>query len=64
MLSSDNNECTDGSSKCHVDANCINLPGSYKCTCKSGYTGDGNSCTGMFLCKLIFMLIELYILEF
>ena len=61
MLLSDKNECIDGSSKCHADANCDNLPGNYKCTCKSGYTGDGKSCAGMFLCKLMCILIELNI---
>ena len=26
--------------------NCFNANGSYNCTCKEGYTGDGQSCQG------------------
>ena len=30
--------------RCHVNAVCENFPGTYKCTCKSGFTGDGLTC--------------------
>ena len=26
---------------CHVNANCTNTPGSYRCDCNTGYSGDG-----------------------
>ena len=35
----DFNECA-AVGYCDVNANCENLPGSYRCTCKSGYEGE------------------------
>jgi len=40
----DKDECTDGSSDCHVNATCTNTLGSYICTCHKGLTGDGKNC--------------------
>ena len=41
----DDNECLDGNNYC-VDEDkggiCLNIDGSFTCTCKEGYTGDGN----------------------
>ena len=46
----DNNECELGTHNCHLDANCANNKGSFRCTCKIGYTGNGVNCSGeMFL---------------
>ena len=39
-------ECTVGENRCHDNAVCSNLLGSYDCTCESGFTGDGFSCVG------------------
>eukprot|EP00117_Sycon_ciliatum_P014433 scpid91875/ scgid3163/ Fibrillin-1 len=39
------NECLDYSAGCSTDAHCHNTLGSFQCTCRSGYTGDGMSCT-------------------
>lgn len=39
-------ECTIASRKCHANAVCGIVHGSYQCTCKPGYIGDGHSCTG------------------
>ncbi|XP_068708477.1 sushi, von Willebrand factor type A, EGF and pentraxin domain-containing protein 1-like isoform X1 [Montipora foliosa] len=41
----DINECTSGDANCSIDAICKNSHGSYSCTCKPGYTGDGYNCT-------------------
>ena len=31
---------------CHDQAKCINALGTYYCECKSGYNGNGTTCTG------------------
>ena len=41
----DINECD--RNPCHSDAQCTNTDGSFMCTCKIGYTGNGFACTGM-----------------
>ena len=44
----DIDECTKGTHSCHVNAVCNNIQGSYHCTCKDGFSGDGiNYCTGI-----------------
>ncbi|XP_066020930.1 uncharacterized protein [Pocillopora verrucosa] len=41
----DIDECVSGTHECDVNAQCINTVGSYNCTCKNGYSGDGRSCS-------------------
>lgn len=43
---SDIDECNEGIPKCDRSAVCINTDGSFNCTCQTGYTGDGEQCTG------------------
>jgi len=43
----DIDECTTGDNDCHVDANCLNMPGSWMCFCKAGFRGDGLECEGL-----------------
>ena len=46
-LITDINECApDGSNDCHEHATCTNTDGGFTCACKSGFTGDGKTCTG------------------
>ena len=40
----DTDECTGG--LCGNNATCINIPGSYICSCNTGYQGDGSICNG------------------
>ena len=42
----DVDECTASSPMCHGNAFCNNTLGSYNCTCKPGYYGDGKTCKG------------------
>ena len=44
----DVNECTRGTDRCHPRATCHNSYGSYTCSCNTGYTGNGRSCTGKY----------------
>ncbi|CAH3156243.1 unnamed protein product, partial [Porites evermanni] len=47
-LSSDHvNECITGKHNCDANANavCNNTKGSFECTCKPGYSGNGVNCT-------------------
>ncbi|XP_038557584.1 signal peptide, CUB and EGF-like domain-containing protein 2 isoform X5 [Micropterus salmoides] len=44
--------CADGSDGCHIDAICQTTQGSYKCTCKAGFKGDGKHCEDIDECDL------------
>ena len=45
-LFSDINECNASAKVCDVNANCQNTLGSYLCSCKAGYSGNGETCKG------------------
>ena len=47
LLFIDIDECKASPSVCDVNANCQNNVGSYRCSCKLGYTGNGKQCSGM-----------------
>merc|ERR1712002_496709 len=38
-------ECDLGEDDCHNNAVCTDTDGSFTCACKSGYSGDGKTCT-------------------
>merc|ERR1719183_2759117 len=45
------NECSaSGLNNCHADATCVDIPGSFVCACKSGYSGDGVTCADIDDC--------------
>ncbi|XP_074473089.1 signal peptide, CUB and EGF-like domain-containing protein 2 isoform X4 [Sebastes fasciatus] len=44
--------CAEGSDGCHIDAICQTTQGSYKCTCKAGFKGDGKHCEDVDECDL------------
>ncbi|CAH3188288.1 unnamed protein product [Porites lobata] len=46
METEDIDECTSSVRLCDVNATCTNNNGSYLCTCKIGFSGDGKTCNG------------------
>ena len=46
QITSDIDECSADSSPCDENADCTNTDGSYSCTCKQGFDGDGTTCKG------------------
>lgn len=46
FVDADNNECSDRTHSCDMNAECNNTLGSHKCTCKDGFYGNGTNCTG------------------
>ena len=45
-FTTDIDECETNPHNCHEEAACNNTHGSYLCTCKPGFIGDGQNCTG------------------
>ena len=41
----DIDECAIGADMCDTNAFCNNMVGSYNCTCKNGFTGNGFNCS-------------------
>ena len=47
LVSADINECEQETYPCHSNANCTDTDGSFNCTCREGFEGNGFNCTGM-----------------
>ena len=43
----DVNECELETYPCSPNANCTDTDGSFNCTCREGFEGDGFNCTGI-----------------
>ncbi|XP_044181237.1 uncharacterized protein LOC114975424 [Acropora millepora] len=48
----DIDECSSAANECHQNASCHNTKGSYNCTCKDGFEGDGKNCTDIDECSI------------
>ncbi|XP_066023636.1 uromodulin-like [Pocillopora verrucosa] len=48
----DVDECSLGEHKCDSNAECRNNVGSYRCKCKEGFSGDGQTCSDIDECAL------------
>ena len=62
---SDADECLNNSHNCSENATCTNTEGSFNCSCKPGYIGNGHNCSGWFLellsrFSLVFRLLVQY----
>ena len=45
----DINECNGSVAVCDINADCIDLNGTFECTCQQGFSGDGVNCSGKIL---------------
>jgi len=50
---SDIDECSSSDNPCHEQADCQNTDGSFQCTCKEEYSGDGRFCKRKYNVALI-----------
>ena len=51
MLCHDEDECSIGAHICDANAECLNLDGTYTCTCSVGFDGNGEECNDIDECK-------------
>lgn len=61
LWSVDIDECLPGGENtCHSNATCIDIPGSFICSCKAGFYGSGAVCSGDYLTLLMFLPFLLF----
>ncbi len=44
LLLIEDDECENGLHDCDMNASCENTDGSFECTCRDGFLGDGKIC--------------------
>lgn len=55
----DIDECSEGLDNCSVNAVCENVMGTFQCTCKDGYKGDGVTCSGELKVTLPLLVVKM-----
>ena len=60
---SDLDECQMSTHNCSDNATCINTEGSFNCSCKPGYRGNGYNCSGWCSVANSFLSFSLYFLS-
>ena len=55
----DIDECAKDTDNCHADSTCTNTKGSFHCSCRHGYSGDGINCVGKYTCANKYILLLL-----
>ena len=58
------NECTTGVNNCDANADCNNTEGSFECTCKPGYSGNGVHCTGDYILVKTWIVLMLRLFQY
>ena len=60
------NECITGEHKCDANANavCNNTKGSFQCTCKPGYSGNGVNCTADYISVETWIVLMLRLFKY
>ena len=56
----DVDECAASNDNCDKNADCKNTEGSFTCTCRSSFFGDGISCEGKLLSSIWIMSNKMY----
>ena len=49
QIVSDVDECSSNVHDCSSVGDCTNTIGSFECSCKNGYSGDGVACSGKLI---------------
>ena len=64
FIIADINECELETYPCSSNANCTDTDGSFNCTCREGFEGDGFNCTGIICipCKHFYRFYDDFIL--
>ena len=60
----DVNECITGEHNCDANADCNNTEGSFECTCKGGYSGNGVDCIGDYISVKSWIVLMLRLFQY
>lgn len=53
LLWTDIDECLENNGGCDKNADCKNVAGGFICTCKTGFSGDGQTCNGRYISAIV-----------